>query len=219
MPFYALAVAACALPLVFSLFAEPVEFGWFSYGPVEPPPWYWQASAWAALLLPVALAVLRLWWSRWAARAGMVVTALVLAAVAATPSVVAYGVPMPRPWDTAVCQALALLLLVAGRKRGLPRLGTARAAAWSGVLLAALAAQAIRLTPGLGTGSGDGFLDTAHDVWTTLDTWAAMGVFTTLAAVAAAAGGRLAAALLALPWKIGMTVRENARYPARGPEE
>ncbi|MFI6483938.1 hypothetical protein ACIBH1_38870 [Nonomuraea sp. NPDC050663] len=186
----------------------------------------------------------------YAARAGMAVTALVLAAVAATPSVVAYGVPVPRPWDTAVCQALALILLVAGGRRGLPRLGTARAAMWSGVLLAALAAQAIRLTPGPVTGSGDGFVDTALDVWMTLDTWAAMGVFTTLAAVAAAAGGRLAgvitalamaaamltafggsglsditgwlylaAALLALPWKIGMTARENARYPARGPEE
>lgn len=195
---YFVAVVAAALPVILSLRPEPMT--WVTYAGSGMPPdldlLRIDIAALATLLLPAVLAGLRLWWPSRAARVGAVMSSLAFLATITLPvGLQLSGVEIP--WESSVCQAVAVFMLLACGKTPFPRLGLVRAAAWTVAGLAVFAAQFLRFQAAsrVELSCTVDWQGEAATWWTHLDTAAGLGLWAVLVPIGAV-GGRVGGALV-----------------------
>ncbi|MGI5289847.1 hypothetical protein ACQEVF_41805 [Nonomuraea polychroma] len=205
--FRVLAMLAAVTPALLSAVIPGESCGWFAYTPAAvdlpgPGPMatvVWDGAGWAMDLLPVALALLALWWPRRfpvlgaaAAATALLLSMLTLAVPYTTPCGPARG-----EWLLALCPAVVLVACLLARREQ-PRRPPHRvtAAAWTAVLIITFVRDILATLP-LSPGEDLGCMAELKGTWALaqmhLFTAEAVGVWIGVAAVGAVLTGRRAA--------------------------
>ncbi|RVX41697.1 hypothetical protein EDD27_4262 [Nonomuraea polychroma] len=200
--FRLLAMLAAVTPALLSAVIPGESCGWFAYKVPEPSTLetvVWRSAGWAMDLLPVALALLALWWPRRfpvlgaaAAATALLLSALTLAVPYTTPC----G-PMRAEWLFALCPAVVLIAcLLARREQPHRPPHRVTAAAWTAVLVITFVRGILATLP-VSSGEDVGCMaelkDTLALAHLHLFTAEAVGVWVAVAAAGAVLTGRRAA--------------------------